>query len=65
MKTAILLEGVEVQIGDVVGFMLDIEHEESGKIVEIRRCPRGGKEFVLETENGLITTEEAFGCWSI
>ena len=63
MKTAILLEGVEVQIGDWVFFKSDFEQR--GKIIEIRPCPRGGKEFVLETRHGVVTTEEAFSCWVV
>ena len=65
MKTAILLEGVEVQIGDRVYFFSDSGSEQMGQIIEIRPCPRGGKEFVLETRHGVVTTEEAFSCWVV
>jgi len=63
------VEGVDVKIGDWVGFKSDIE--QSGQIVEIKKSYMGHS-LVLENKNGFqggyiggdtITTELASDCW--
>jgi len=65
-----IVEGVEVKVGDHVGFKCDIE--QGGKIIAINRGRHGGVQLTLENEYGFsgeyiggqtITTELASDCW--